>query len=74
MTLEHLLSPTTVGDLALKNRVVMAPMTRSRASQEDDCVSELHEAYYSQRANAGLIITEGVHPAFDGKGYAASDL
>lgn len=69
MTLEHLLSPTTVGDLALKNRVVMAPMTRSRASQEDDCVSELHEAYYSQRANAGLIITEGVHPSFDGKGY-----
>ena len=69
MALEHLLSPVTVGDLALKNRVVMAPMTRSRASQADDCVSELHEAYYSQRANAGLIITEGVHPSFDGKGY-----
>ena len=69
MALEHLLSPVTVGDLALKNRVVMAPMTRSRASQTDDCVSELHEAYYSQRANAGLIITEGVHPSFDGKGY-----
>ena len=69
MALEHLLSPTAVGDLRLKNRVVMAPMTRSRASQNDDCVSELHEAYYSQRANAGLIITEGVHPSFDGKGY-----
>lgn len=69
MALEHLLSPATVGDLALRNRVVMAPMTRSRASQDDDCVSELHEAYYSQRANAGLIITEGVHPSFDGKGY-----
>ncbi len=69
MELEHLLSPVTVGDLALKNRVVMAPMTRSRALQADDCVSELHEAYYSQRANAGLIITEGVHPSFDGKGY-----
>ena len=69
MALAHLLSPVTVGDLALKNRVVMAPMTRSRASQADDCVSELHEAYYSQRANAGLIITEGVHPSFDGKGY-----
>lgn len=69
MKLEHLLSPMTVGDLALKNCVVMAPMTRSRASQTDDCVSELHEVYYSQRANAGLIITEGVHPSFDGKGY-----
>ncbi len=69
MPLEHLLSPIAVGDLRLKNRVVMAPMTRSRASQNDDFVSELHEAYYSQRANAGLIITEGVHPSFDGKGY-----
>jgi len=69
MALEHLLSPIAVGDLRLKNRVVMAPMTRSRASQNDDCVSELHEAYYSQRANAGLIITEGVHPSLDGKGY-----
>ena len=69
MALEHLLSPIAVGDLRLKNRVVMAPMTRSRASQNDDFVSELHEAYYSQRANAGLIITEGVHPSFDGKGY-----
>jgi N-ethylmaleimide reductase len=58
-----------MGDLELKNRVVMAPMTRSRASQKDDCVSEIHEQYYAQRANAGLIITEGTHPTFDGKGY-----
>ena len=69
MNLEHLLSPLTVGDMTLKNRVIMAPMTRSRASQVDDCVSTLHETYYSQRANAGLIITEGVHPSLDGKGY-----
>lgn len=69
MPLERLLSPLTLGEITLKNRVVMAPMTRSRASQEDDSVSELHEIYYEQRANAGLIVTEGVHPSFDGKGY-----
>ena len=69
MTIEQLLSPLQVGELRLKNRVVMAPMTRSRASQNDDCVSDIHELYYAQRANAGLIITEGTHPTFDGKGY-----
>ncbi|MDA8591323.1 alkene reductase, partial [Luminiphilus sp.] len=69
MAIDRLLSPLTIGDLSLKNRVVMAPMTRSRASQDDDCVSDLHETYYGQRANAGLIITEGVHPTRDGKGY-----
>jgi len=69
VAIDRLLSPLTIGDLSLKNRVVMAPMTRSRASQDDDCVSDLHETYYGQRANAGLIITEGVHPTFDGKGY-----
>jgi N-ethylmaleimide reductase len=62
MAINRLLSPVSMGNLELKNRVVMAPMTRSRASQEDDCVSEIHEQYYSQRANAGLIITEGTHP------------
>ena len=55
MTIEQLLSPLQVGELRLKNRVVMAPMTRSRASQNDDCVSVIHELYYAQRANAGLI-------------------
>ena len=69
MAIDRLLSPLSMGDLELKNRVVMAPMTRSRASQADDCVSEIHEQYYAQRANAGLIITEGTHPTFDGKGY-----
>ena len=62
MAIDRLLSPLSMGDLELKNRVVMAPMTRSRASQADDCVSEIHEQYYSQRANAGLIITEGTTP------------
>ena len=68
MTIEQLLSPLQVGELRLKNRVVMAPMTRSRASQNDDCVSDIHALYYAQRANAGLIITEWTPPTFDGKG------
>ena len=64
----HLFSPLTVGALTLRNRVVMAPMTRSRAT-DDDLVTDLHVEYYRQRANAGLIVTEGVHPSADGKGY-----
>jgi len=63
-----LLSPLTLGSLALKNRVIMAPMTRSRATL-DDLVTDLHVDYYSQRASAGLIISEGAHPSADGKGY-----
>lgn len=63
-----LLSPIKLGRLELNNRVVMAPMTRSRATT-NDLVTDLHVEYYSQRASAGLIITEGAHPSADGKGY-----
>lgn len=45
--------------LDLKNRVIMAPMTRSRANNEDHAATELIAEYYAQRASAGLIITEG---------------
>ena len=48
VAIDRLLSPLTIGDLSLKNRVVMAPMTRSRASQDDDCVSDLHELTSNQ--------------------------
>jgi len=68
MRYSKLFAPLKVGDLQLRNRVVMAPMTRSRASN-DDLVTDLHVTYYRQRANAGLIVTEGVHPSADGKGY-----
>lgn len=64
-----LLSPVSFGDIHCQNRVVMAPMTRSRADA-NDCPSELHVEYYSQRASAGLIVTEGVQPSIHGKGYA----
>ena len=63
-----LFEPLQVGELSLRNRIVMAPMTRSRAT-DDDRVTELHRLYYQQRANAGLIVTEGVHPSANGKGY-----
>lgn len=67
-TPKHLLKPITLGSLSLKNRVVMAPMTRSRAD-DGDLVSDLHVEYYRQRANAGMIVTEGVQPSKNGKGY-----
>lgn len=52
-----LLSPFKLGDLSLKNRVVMAPLTRSRAG-ETRMPNALMAEYYCQRASAGLIITE----------------
>ncbi|MGI9273784.1 MAG: alkene reductase [Endozoicomonas sp.] len=63
-----LFSPVELGRLNLKNRVVMAPMTRSRADA-DDCANDLMAEYYRQRASAGLIITEGTQPSANGKGY-----
>ena len=66
--MSQLFEPVTLGRIELANRVVMAPMTRSRA-EDNDCVSDLHVQYYSQRATAGMIITEGVHPSKNGKGY-----
>lgn len=66
--MKKLFEPVALGRLQLANRVVMAPMTRSRAA-DDDCVTDLHVEYYRQRAGAGLVISEGTHPSRDGKGY-----
>jgi len=63
-----LFTPLTLGKLQLKNRVVMAPMTRSRAT--GNVPNELMAKYYSLRADAGLIITEGASPSPNGLGYA----
>lgn len=63
-----LLSPLELGALRLRNRIVMAPMTRSR-SDEAAMPNELMREYYRQRAGAGLIITEGVAPSANGLGY-----
>jgi N-ethylmaleimide reductase len=63
-----LLSPATFGALSLRNRLVMAPMTRSRADA-DGGATELMVEYYRQRATAGLVVTEGIAPSEVGKGY-----
>lgn len=68
-TLERLFSPTRLGAVALANRIVMAPMTRSRADR-DGVPSPTAATYYRQRAGAGLIVTEGTQPSFQGQGYA----
>jgi N-ethylmaleimide reductase len=64
----NLFEPLQVGAISLKNRVVMSPMTRCRAigNVPNDLIAE----YYGQRADAGLIITEGTSPSPNGLGYA----
>lgn len=57
-----------IGEIELNNRIVMAPMTRSRADDRG-VPSEMAPTYYAQRASAGLIITEGTAPSPMGKGY-----
>jgi N-ethylmaleimide reductase len=63
-----LYTPIALGEVELKNRVVMAPMTRSRAL--GNVPNALMATYYGQRSEAGLIVTEGTAPAPDGLGYA----
>lgn len=63
-----LFDPIKLGDIECANRIFMAPMTRSRAG-EGDAPTEMNALYYGQRASSGLIITEGVYPNIDGKGY-----
>lgn len=60
----------SLGGLDLPNRVVMPPMTRSRASQPGDVPNALMARYYAQRASAGLIVSEGTWISPQGKGYA----
>lgn len=66
--MNSLFSEVQVGRYTLSNRMVMAPMTRSRAD-DAGVPSDLVVTYYAQRATAGLIITEGVFPVALGKGY-----
>lgn len=66
---QKLFTPYAIGAIQLSNRVVMAPMTRSRADQAH-VPTEIMIEYYKARAAAGLIITEGVAPDANGAGYA----
>jgi len=61
-------APVALGPLTLKNRLVMAPMTRSRAV-DANTPNALMAEYYAQRAGAGLIVTEGTSPSPSGTGY-----
>ncbi|MDV7104967.1 alkene reductase [Vibrio sp. TH_r3] len=59
-----------LGQFRLKNRIVMPPMTRSRASQPGNVANEIMAEYYAQRASAGFIIAEGTQISALGQGYA----
>ena len=69
MPIESLFEPTKLGALALTNRVVMAPLTRSRAD-EAGVPAAFAATYYTQRATAGLVVAEMTQISNEGKGYA----
>ncbi|WP_285349279.1 alkene reductase [Pseudomonas sp. ME-P-057] len=66
-----LFSPVQIGAIRMANRIVMAPVTRSRY-EEDGVPGELHATYYAQRATAGLIVAEATNISAQGRGYAAT--
>ena len=68
-TTETLFTPVTLGALALPNRVVMAPMTRNRASSDGLVPTPLMAEYYRQRAGAGLIVAEATQVNAQSQGY-----
>lgn len=67
----NLFSSYQLGNLELPNRIVMAPLTRNRAS-EGNVPYELNATYYAQRASAGLIISEATQVTPEGQGYPAT--
>lgn len=67
--MKHLLSPLKIGNLELKNRIIMSPLTRSRAGSER-LPNKLMSEYYAQRSGAGLIISEATSVEPMGVGYA----
>jgi N-ethylmaleimide reductase len=67
----NLFSPVEVGPLVLRNRIVMAPLTRSRAGP-GNVPNQLNALYYAQRASAGLIISEATQISPEGQGYIST--
>src|SRR5689334_16047311 len=67
----NVFTPVEVGPYTLRNRMVMAPMTRSRAA-EGNVPADLAVTYYTQRSSAGLIITEGSQVCPQGQGYPST--
>lgn len=72
MSLDSLFTPIKIGALTLPNRIIMAPMTRLRSIEPGDIPTPLMADYYSQRASAGLIITEATQISFQAKGYSGA--
>lgn len=70
-TRTDLFTPINLGAMKLANRILMAPVTRSRYA-EDGIPNELHAEYYAQRATAGLIVAEATNISPQGRGYAAT--
>jgi N-ethylmaleimide reductase len=68
--MELLFQPIGLGGLELPHRVVMAPLTRSRARQPGNVPTPLNACYYAQRASAALIISEATQVSMQGQGYA----
>jgi N-ethylmaleimide reductase len=66
---QPLLEPYRLGDLPLRNRIVMAPLTRTRAANSGHVPTHLMREYYAQRATAGLIISEGTWVSDAGQGW-----
>ena len=60
----------TAGAMTLPNRIVMAPLTRSRSEQPGNLQTAMHAEYYAQRAGAGLIVSEATQISPEGQGYA----
>jgi N-ethylmaleimide reductase len=67
---ELLFQPFKLGPLTLPHRIIMAPLTRSRARQPGNVPSALNACYYAQRASAALIISEATQVSMQGQGYA----
>ena len=66
--IDALFQPLRVGNITVKNRIAMAPMTRQRSSL-DGVPTDLNVQYYRQRASAGLLVSEGIYPSPMGRGY-----
>jgi len=69
MNKKLLFEPFRLGDITLRNRIVMSAMTRSRADYKTGLATDLHRQYYEQRASAGLILTECMYVDWRGNGY-----
>lgn len=69
VAVSKLFHASRLGPLTLANKVVMAPLTRSRSEPKTGVPTPIVKDYYEQRSSAGLVITEGTQPSYEGQGY-----